>query len=223
MINEKYYLKYIKYKKKYLELKGGSMPIDCRGKNMEMLSTSNPFGYPIFSQQNLYNHFGDCFSKGRFANFLEIARKNNVTILDMEKAGFTYHQIIVSEIDTEDNIYNEIWKNHKTLIKENKYFILRAISQGYLRLLAKDNSSPIFDDAKYMVEIGTEAFAHKADKEPFSDKLLILAFNMLLKIQSVKDSNGKTAVNYLDIFWKGLEKYNISPDDLKKLKADIFI
>ena len=74
-----------------------------------------------------------------------------------------------------------------------------------------------------MVELGTESFLHKADKEPFSDKLLILAFNMLLKIQNVTDSNGKTAVNYLDIFWAGLEKYNIYQDDLKKLKADIFI
>jgi hypothetical protein len=216
MNNENYYLKYLKYKKKYLELKGGG--IECRGDNMEIKSLQNPFGYSIFSHQNLYDHFGNCFSKVRFGNFLDIARSNNVTVLDMVNAGFTYHQIIVSEIDTEDNIYNEIWNNHINLINKNKYFFLRAISQGYLRLLAKNDSSPILDDVIFMVKLCSDSFEYKVIKEPFDNKILILAFNMLLKIQNVKDSKGKTTDSNIGMFWSRLEKYNIFPYDLKKLR-----
>ena len=40
----------------------------------------------------------------------------------MVNAGFTYHQIIVSGIDTEDNIYNEVWNNHLDLFKKINIF-----------------------------------------------------------------------------------------------------
>lgn len=215
---DNYYLKYLKYKKKYLELKGGSNSIKCKGKNMEMRSLSNPFGYSIFSLENLYRHFGNCFNEERFANFLDIARNNNVTVLDMVNAGFTYHQLIVSGIDTEDNIYNEIWKNHRDLLNTNKYFFLRAIGQGYLRLLAKDDSSPVFDDSSFMVELAAESFSYKAEKEPYTNQILNLAFNILLRIQNVRDSKGKTADSYIDLFWSALEEYDILPDDLRKLR-----
>ena len=216
-MDSKYYLKYLKYKKKYLELKGGSSTIDCMGQPMMMRTVTNPFGYSEFNLENLYKHFGNCFNTERFSNFLEIARLNNVTVKDMINSGFGYHQIIVSQIDKEDKIYEEVWEGHKEIYNNNKYFFIRAIGQGYLRLLAKNEASPIFDDAAFMVDLATESFIYKARKEPFGPQLLTLASQILMTVQNVKDSKDKRAIDFLDIFYSALEEFNISKDDLQKM------
>lgn len=200
-----YYQKYLKYKKKYLELKGGGEPSQCKGK---------PIKKPLLSKidmNGMYKHYGSCSTSDGYAGFVENIvkiygpldklKKNNV-IMDMVKLGFQYHQIISSGVAEEAEIYEVVMETNERdggnqyhiLNINDGYFFTRAIGQGYVDLLAKDNKSPIGNKVAFMVSQAAKSFKYKTEKEPLDiDLYKKLAISMLIKMKDVADVRGRSA------------------------------
>lgn len=152
--------KYLKYKKKYLELKGGNTK-ECKGQPIPLTELKGMPGFrksvPInLTMPMLQQYYGNCFSEAGFEGFTEAIKKiypnyaidkkdplkNKQIVLDMVNNGFTYQQILKSGIESHRNIYEIIFEASKVLLvgeenlKKYYYFYKRAIAQGYLELLS---------------------------------------------------------------------------------------
>ena len=202
-LDSNYYLKYLKYKKKYLELKGGDLSTKIKtkvfGKSTQTFS----------NMEQLYDHYGmfvtpDDYKekeddKKKYKTFLEyvkIIKKNwnefiqMEVIIDMINAGFMYNQIISSEVAPKDLIFHTVMLNEKFISPLD--FFIRAIAQGHLDLLAKTDYQPLKGNFITMNSVAKAALKKKYEEE-FKDKTGVdpfrfkdYAVKMLNKIKKVE-------------------------------------
>lgn len=106
-MNSNYYLKYLKYKNKYLQLKvdleGSGKKIsnsyDCKNKP---IPTRNFIGIKKkLNIDDLTNHYLNCFSKQSLEGLKEIANNYQIQIINLKDKGFSLKQLFAAGYDQE--------------------------------------------------------------------------------------------------------------------------
>ena len=196
------------------------------------------FGYEKkITMEMLHQYYGMCFSEEYFIGFVDGIKKiyptyqknvesvKNISediMFAMYRQGFTYHQIVESGVETEDNVYNYFWEIQDHIIENGKdYFFQRAIAQGYYELLAKKpknkNSAEPIMNVRYMVNLAIKAVKYKIGQEGgrVYDDTYKLVSRMVQLMRKAKDNHRDETKNitFDDLIYKFYD--DIDHDKLK--------
>jgi hypothetical protein len=180
----------------------------------------------------LQQHYGMCFSEKGFIGFIDAIKKiyptyqknvesvKNISediMLAMFEQGFTYHQIIKSGVETNDNVYNFFWEGQDYIIDTGKdYFLQRAIAQGYVELLAKEKnrfSAEPLRNVKYMVKMATKAVKYKLGQEGYVDKGTLSLVLKMVQLMTIAEDNHRDKRKNTSFDELSNEFYNDIDDD----------
>ena len=213
MNHNDYFIKYKKYKKKYLQIKkiiNGGKVKECKG---DAIVRGGIFESKI-SAQDVYDHYGNCYNQTDFVGFNEINKDNNITVIDLIKVGFSYEQILKSGIESQYNLNNIIWINRNDI---ELSFIAQALRDGYVSLLSeRKNDSELetpmfdFDDIVKMIEL---AFSDETMSESYRYNL---AKNIIIKMNKFDKEEIKNIEYEMKPVWETFEKYNIYQANILK-------